>query len=160
MSSDKAPNPTAASAAVAINASIDTSSGAGAVANANASLHPGVESSKGVNGLDKLILHDPRGSSAEAKNDVTPALGLPPICKAPTNISRCPESLHLDPKSLEPQVFYQLEGRLTPRAVQKMDDSGGSNMDSFIYKDEFRLLVIEVSSVDLVGAVESHDNIV
>ncbi|CAN6677745.1 unnamed protein product [Malus baccata var. baccata] len=65
MSSDKAPNPTAASAASAINASIDTSSGARAVANANASLHPGVESSKGVNGLDKLVLHDPRGSSAE-----------------------------------------------------------------------------------------------
>ena len=63
MSSDKAPNPTAASAAAAINASIDTSTGA--VANANASLHPGVESSKGVNGLDKLVLHDPRGSSAE-----------------------------------------------------------------------------------------------
>ncbi|KAM1251734.1 hypothetical protein ACFX13_040661 [Malus domestica] len=158
MSSDKAPNPTAASAASAMNASIDTSSGVDAVANANASLHPCAKSSKGVNGLDKLILHDPRGSSAKAKNDVTSALGLPPVCKAPANISRCPESLHLDPKSPEAQVFYQLEGRLTPRAVQKMDYSGGSNIDSFIYRDEFRLLVIEVSSVDLACAVESHEN--
>ncbi|KAM1007120.1 hypothetical protein PS2_003731 [Malus domestica] len=109
-------SPTTASAAAAMNASIDTSNGAGAVANANASLHPGTESSKGVNGLDKLVLHDPRGSST--KNDVTPVLGLPHVCKAPANISKCPESLHLDPKSPEAQVFYQLEG-----AVESHDNS-------------------------------------
>ncbi|KAM1053038.1 hypothetical protein ACFX13_000607 [Malus domestica] len=109
-------SPTAASAAAAMNASIDTSSGASAVANANASLHPSAESSKGVNGLDKLVLHDPRGSSR--KNDVTPALGLPPVCKASANISRCLESLHLDPKSPEAQVFYQLKG-----AVESHDNS-------------------------------------
>ncbi|KAM1463247.1 hypothetical protein ACFX1Q_047261 [Malus domestica] len=67
MSSDKALNPTATSAVVAMNALIDTSSGVSAMANANTSLHPGTESSKGVNGLDKLVLHDPRGSSAKAK---------------------------------------------------------------------------------------------
>ncbi|XP_070666498.1 putative glucose-6-phosphate 1-epimerase isoform X2 [Malus domestica] len=70
MSSDKAPNPIAASAAVSpTNASSNTTTGGGgpaAVANSNVSLHPGVESCKGINGLDKLVLHDPRGSSAEA----------------------------------------------------------------------------------------------
>ncbi|KAM0967021.1 hypothetical protein ACFX1X_023022 [Malus domestica] len=85
MSSDKAPNPTAASAASAINASIDTSSGARAVANANASLHPGVESSKGVNGLDKLVLHDPRGSSAE----VIPLKRRPSLFCSPSRSDAC-----------------------------------------------------------------------
>ncbi|XP_068332415.1 putative glucose-6-phosphate 1-epimerase isoform X1 [Pyrus communis] len=69
MSSDKAPNPIATSAAASpTNASSNTTTGGGgsaAVANANVSLHPGVESCKGINGLDKLVLHDPRGSSAE-----------------------------------------------------------------------------------------------
>ncbi|KAM1380549.1 hypothetical protein ACFX2I_022261 [Malus domestica] len=46
--------------------------------------------------------------------------------------------------------------------VEKMDDSGGSNMDPGIYRDELRLLVVfvvvEVGSGDLTGAVESLGN--
>lgn len=73
MSSDKAPIAAAsASAAVATNA-LSGSSGSGGVAAANANaklLHPGAEFSKGINGLDKVVLRDPRGSVAE----VTPLL--------------------------------------------------------------------------------------
>ncbi|ONI27352.1 hypothetical protein PRUPE_1G081500 [Prunus persica] len=68
MSSDKAPIAAAsASAAVATNA-LSGSSGSGGVAAANANaklLHPGAEFSKGINGLDKVVLRDPRGSVAE-----------------------------------------------------------------------------------------------
>ncbi|KAK7313827.1 hypothetical protein VNO77_39029 [Canavalia gladiata] len=41
--------------------------------------------------------------------NVTLALSLPTACNAPANISKCPELLHMDPKSPEAQVFYQLE---------------------------------------------------
>ncbi|XP_061369623.1 non-specific lipid transfer protein GPI-anchored 14-like [Gastrolobium bilobum] len=41
--------------------------------------------------------------------NVTLALSLPTVCNAPANISKCPELLHMDPKSPEAQVFYQLE---------------------------------------------------
>ncbi|MED6108925.1 Non-specific lipid transfer protein GPI-anchored 14 [Stylosanthes scabra] len=41
--------------------------------------------------------------------NVTLALGLPTVCNAPANISKCPELLHMDPKSPEAQVFYQSE---------------------------------------------------
>ncbi|XP_057453332.1 non-specific lipid transfer protein GPI-anchored 14-like isoform X2 [Lotus japonicus] len=40
--------------------------------------------------------------------NVTSALSLPTVCNAPANISKCPELLHMDPKSKEAQVFYQL----------------------------------------------------
>ncbi|RDX67855.1 Protein YLS3 [Mucuna pruriens] len=41
--------------------------------------------------------------------NVTLALNLPTACNAPVNVSKCPELLHMDPKSPEAQVFYQLE---------------------------------------------------
>ncbi|KAL1300530.1 hypothetical protein HN51_045179 [Arachis hypogaea] len=41
--------------------------------------------------------------------NLTLALGLPTACNAPANISKCPELLHMDPKSPEAQVFYQSE---------------------------------------------------
>ncbi|KAJ1442460.1 Bifunctional inhibitor/plant lipid transfer protein/seed storage helical domain [Sesbania bispinosa] len=40
--------------------------------------------------------------------NVTLALGLPTICNAPANVSKCPELLNMDPKSPEAQIFYQL----------------------------------------------------
>ncbi|XP_027909832.1 protein YLS3-like [Vigna unguiculata] len=41
--------------------------------------------------------------------NVTLALNLPTACNSPVNVSKCPELLHMDPKSKEAQVFYQLE---------------------------------------------------
>ncbi|KAH1052703.1 hypothetical protein GLYMA_08G232500v4 [Glycine max] len=41
--------------------------------------------------------------------NVTLALNLPTACNSPVNVSKCPELLHMDPKSAEAQVFYQLE---------------------------------------------------
>jgi hypothetical protein len=42
------------------------------------------------------------------KINLTLALGLPSLCKAPDNFSQCPSLLHLDPKSSEAQAFNQL----------------------------------------------------
>ncbi|XP_047164927.1 non-specific lipid transfer protein GPI-anchored 14-like [Vigna umbellata] len=41
--------------------------------------------------------------------NVTLSLNLPTACNSPVNVSKCPELLHMDPKSQEAQVFYQLE---------------------------------------------------
>ncbi|KAI7755153.1 hypothetical protein M8C21_026023 [Ambrosia artemisiifolia] len=39
--------------------------------------------------------------------NVTLALGLPNVCHAPANVTKCPELLHLAPNSTDAQVFYQ-----------------------------------------------------
>ncbi|KAI3800650.1 hypothetical protein L1987_28744 [Smallanthus sonchifolius] len=39
--------------------------------------------------------------------NVTLALGLPTVCHAPANVTKCPELLHLAPNSTDAQVFYQ-----------------------------------------------------
>lgn len=54
MSSEKVPNPIAASGG-----------GGGVAPNTKTSPPHGVEFAKGINGLDKVVLHDPRGSLAE-----------------------------------------------------------------------------------------------
>ncbi|KAK7405795.1 hypothetical protein VNO78_07404 [Psophocarpus tetragonolobus] len=41
--------------------------------------------------------------------NVTLALNLPTACNDPLNVSKCPELLHMDPKSPDAQVFYQLQ---------------------------------------------------
>ncbi|OIW08107.1 hypothetical protein TanjilG_06650 [Lupinus angustifolius] len=40
--------------------------------------------------------------------NATLALSLPNVCNDPANVSKCPELLHIDPKSTEAQIFYQL----------------------------------------------------
>ncbi|KAJ7974189.1 Lipid transfer protein [Quillaja saponaria] len=55
-----------------------------------------------------LILKDRNDPDLSLKINITIALGLPSICKAPDNLSQCPAILHLDPKSPEAQVFNQL----------------------------------------------------
>ncbi|KAE8038167.1 hypothetical protein FH972_010703 [Carpinus fangiana] len=49
--------------------------------------------------------------------NLTRALGLPSACNAPANVSQCPALLHMDPKSPEAQVFYQLGGSSNQTAV-------------------------------------------
>ncbi|XP_023742406.1 non-specific lipid transfer protein GPI-anchored 14 isoform X2 [Lactuca sativa] len=39
--------------------------------------------------------------------NVTLALGLPTVCQAPANVTKCPELLHLSPNSTDAQVFLQ-----------------------------------------------------
>ncbi|XP_070667163.1 non-specific lipid transfer protein GPI-anchored 13-like isoform X1 [Malus domestica] len=58
--------------------------------------------------------------------NVTLALGLPAVCKAPANVSKCPELLHLDPKSPEAQAFYQLEGNSTKTASSLAPSTTGN----------------------------------
>ncbi|KAL2327092.1 hypothetical protein Fmac_020519 [Flemingia macrophylla] len=42
--------------------------------------------------------------------NATLALNLPTACNSPVNVSKCPaELLHMDPKSPDAQVFYQLQ---------------------------------------------------
>nr|XP_043621967.1 non-specific lipid transfer protein GPI-anchored 14-like [Erigeron canadensis] len=48
--------------------------------------------------------------------NVTLALGLPTVCHAPANVTKCPELLHLAPNSTEAQVFYQY-GRSSSASV-------------------------------------------
>ncbi|XP_047340349.1 non-specific lipid transfer protein GPI-anchored 14-like [Impatiens glandulifera] len=69
-------------------------------------------------GLKQLLKNDKKCLCVivEDRNDpqlgltinVTSALQLPMLCKAPANVSQCPELLGMDPKSDEAQVFYQL----------------------------------------------------
>ncbi|XP_010544520.1 PREDICTED: protein YLS3-like [Tarenaya hassleriana] len=40
--------------------------------------------------------------------NVSLALGLPSVCHAAADVTKCPSLLHLDPNSPEAQVFYQL----------------------------------------------------
>ncbi|KAM1589721.1 hypothetical protein ACFX10_028584 [Malus domestica] len=63
-----------------------------------------------------LIIKDRNDPELGLQMNVTLALGLPAVCKAPANVSKCPELLHLDPKSPEAQAFYQLEGNSTKTA--------------------------------------------
>ncbi|WJX87469.1 hypothetical protein P8452_69661 [Trifolium repens] len=61
--------------------------------------------------------------------NVTLALNLPTVCDSPVNISKCPELLHMDPKSKEAQVFYQLNNgssNMAPIAAPSPSD-GASN---------------------------------
>ncbi|XP_027356791.1 protein YLS3-like [Abrus precatorius] len=62
--------------------------------------------------------------------NVTLALSLPTVCNAPANISKCPELLHMDPKSPEAQVFYQLEkgsNKSSTSPASSPSDAVGSN---------------------------------
>ncbi|BFG20056.1 hypothetical protein CerSpe_063300 [Prunus speciosa] len=63
-----------------------------------------------------VIIKDRNDPELDLQINVTLALGLPSICQVPANVSKCPELLHLDPKSPEAQVFYQLEGNSTQTA--------------------------------------------
>ncbi|TQE08341.1 hypothetical protein C1H46_006123 [Malus baccata] len=63
-----------------------------------------------------VIIKDRNDPELGLRMNVTLALGLPAVCKAPANVSKCPELLHLDPKSPEAHAFCQLEGHSTKTA--------------------------------------------
>ncbi|KAI5647682.1 hypothetical protein M9H77_33687 [Catharanthus roseus] len=54
-----------------------------------------------------LVIKDRNDPDLGLTINVKLALGLPTVCQAPANISKCPELLHLDPKSPDAQIFYQ-----------------------------------------------------
>ncbi|KAL6129832.1 hypothetical protein ACLB2K_073181 [Fragaria x ananassa] len=56
-----------------------------------------------------VIIQDHNDPDLGLQINVTLALGLPSVWHAAANVSKCPELLHLDPKSPEAQVFYQLQ---------------------------------------------------
>ncbi|XP_015901383.3 non-specific lipid transfer protein GPI-anchored 14 [Ziziphus jujuba] len=63
-----------------------------------------------------VIVRDRNDPDLGLQINATLALGLPSVCNAPANVSKCPELLHMDPKSPEAQVFYQLEKNSTGNA--------------------------------------------
>ncbi|XP_048442332.1 non-specific lipid transfer protein GPI-anchored 14-like isoform X2 [Pyrus x bretschneideri] len=77
-----------------------------------------------------VIIKDRNDPELGLQMNVTLALGLPSVCKAPANVSKCPELLHLDPKSPEAQVFYQLEGNSTKTASSLAPSPSGHSISS------------------------------
>ncbi|GAV86005.1 LTP_2 domain-containing protein [Cephalotus follicularis] len=57
-----------------------------------------------------VVVRDRDDPELGLKINVTLALGLPSVCHAPADVSKCPALLHLDPNSPEAQVFYQFAG--------------------------------------------------
>ncbi|CAB4267973.1 unnamed protein product [Prunus armeniaca] len=70
-----------------------------------------------------VIIKDRNDPELGLQINVTLALGLPSVCQVPANVSKCPELLHLDPKSPEAQVFYQLERNSTQTANSSLAPS-------------------------------------
>ncbi|KAK9056064.1 hypothetical protein SSX86_027151 [Deinandra increscens subsp. villosa] len=54
-----------------------------------------------------VVINDRNDPDLGLTINVTLALGLPSVCHAPANVTKCPELLHLAPNSTEAQVFYQ-----------------------------------------------------
>ncbi|CAM8927244.1 unnamed protein product [Rhodiola kirilowii] len=63
-----------------------------------------------------VIVRDRNDPNVGLDINVTLALGLPDVCHAPANVSKCPELLQMDPKSSEAQVFYQQSNKSTTAA--------------------------------------------
>lgn len=55
-----------------------------------------------------LLIKDRNDPDLGLQLNVTLALTLPSVCKAPANISECPALLHLPANSPDAQVFYQI----------------------------------------------------
>ncbi|KAH0782425.1 hypothetical protein KY290_002023 [Solanum tuberosum] len=55
-----------------------------------------------------LLIKDRNDPDVGLQLNVTLALTLPSVCKAPANISECPALLHLPANSPDAQVFYQI----------------------------------------------------
>ncbi|XP_061998793.1 non-specific lipid transfer protein GPI-anchored 14-like isoform X2 [Rosa rugosa] len=72
-----------------------------------------------------VIIQDRNDPDLGLQINVTLALGLPSVCHAAANISKCPELLHLDPKSPEAQVFYQLQNNSTQTAAPTPSTAAG-----------------------------------
>ncbi|CAJ2657107.1 unnamed protein product [Trifolium pratense] len=70
--------------------------------------------------------------------NVTLALNLPTVCNAPVNISKCPELLHMDPKSKEAQVFYKLNNgssNISPSGAPSPSDEASNQARSTTQKN-------------------------
>ncbi|KFK37241.1 hypothetical protein AALP_AA4G232200 [Arabis alpina] len=55
-----------------------------------------------------VIIQDRNDPDLGLQINVSLALALPTVCHATADVTKCPALLHLDPKSPEAQVFYQL----------------------------------------------------
>ncbi|KAB1224875.1 Protein YLS3 [Morella rubra] len=81
-----------------------------------------------------VIIRDRNNPNLGLQINVTLALGLPSICHASANVSKCPELLHLDPNSPEAQVFYQVgrgsdQSGSSPAPSPSVGGSSGSGKD-------------------------------
>ncbi|XP_024992955.1 protein YLS3-like [Cynara cardunculus var. scolymus] len=62
--------------------------------------------------------------------NVTLALGLPTVCHAPANVSKCPELLHLAPNSTDAQIFNQYGRSSNAGPASSPIPSASANMTS------------------------------
>ncbi|XP_027357269.1 protein YLS3-like [Abrus precatorius] len=83
-----------------------------------------------------IILKDRDDPDLGLKINITNALGLPSLCKAPDNVSQCPALLHLDPKSPEAQAFNQMGQNTNGGLISPHSPSGISS-----FQEEYPLLV-------------------
>ncbi|XP_058744328.1 non-specific lipid transfer protein GPI-anchored 14-like [Vicia villosa] len=101
--------------------------------------------------------------------NVTLALNLPKVCNAPANVSRCPELLHMDPKSAEAQVFYQLKNGSTnigPSAAPSPSDGASTHANSTTEKSDafskeknlfgLQVLAVGISVWFLLGSTDGN----
>ncbi|KAI4323326.1 hypothetical protein L6164_022941 [Bauhinia variegata] len=107
-----------------------------------------------------VIIKDRNDPDLGLQINVSLALSLPTVCDAPANVSKCPELLHLDPKSPEAQVFYQLEknssgGGPSPAPSPSVGASAPQKSDAFCNGNRLmglQLLVLGFLAVLLVGS--------
>ncbi|CAG7873925.1 unnamed protein product [Brassica rapa] len=59
-----------------------------------------------------VIIQDRNDPDLGLQINVSLALALPSVCHAVADVTKCPALLHMDPKSQEAQVFYQLANGL------------------------------------------------
>ncbi|WJX93212.1 hypothetical protein P8452_74770 [Trifolium repens] len=79
------------------------------------------------------------------------------VCNSPVNISKCPELLHMDPKSKEAQVFYQLNNgsnNKAPSAAPSPSDGASNQARSTTQKNgafgkDKRLIGLDVLVIGL-----------
>ncbi|PQQ04284.1 protein YLS3 isoform X1 [Prunus yedoensis var. nudiflora] len=102
-----------------------------------------------------VIIKDRNDPELDLQINVTLALGLPSICQVPANVSKCPELLHLDPKSPEAQVFYQLEGNSTQTANTSVAPSPSAVEAPTVPK----VLAAETKSVCCSGKKETRPGV-
>ncbi|KAF3579231.1 hypothetical protein DY000_02028676 [Brassica cretica] len=63
-----------------------------------------------------VIIQDRNDPDLGLQINVSLALALPSVCHAVADVTKCPALLHMDPKSQEAQVFYQLANGLNKSA--------------------------------------------
>ncbi|KAL4563671.1 hypothetical protein LXL04_027716 [Taraxacum kok-saghyz] len=73
-----------------------------------------------------MVIKDRNDPDLGLTVNVTLALGLPEVCQAPANVTKCPELLHLAPNSKDAQIFYQYGHSISAAAPANSPTSSAS----------------------------------